>query len=113
VIGCGGINPDMLAPSATPLAHRLLPLNIGLATAGQEVRAEAVRTPTFQSEFLTVFERELEQNVFQTSRDRWGWYEEVEIKSNWLRIPWERKDHYLDPHGITEASERRGRSARP
>src|SRR5215210_5403316 len=29
--------------------------------------------------------------------------ETVEIKSNWIRIPHERKRHYLDPFGLNEA----------
>lgn len=44
----------------------------------------------------------LSNTLIQLKLDCFG-EEAVEIKSNWLRIPYERRGHYLDPYGISEA----------
>jgi hypothetical protein len=44
----------------------------------------------------------LTNNIVQLKLAYFG-EETVEIKSNWLRIPHERKRHYLDPFGLSEA----------
>ncbi len=43
----------------------------------------------------------LTRNLVQLKLDSFG-EETVEIKSNWLRIPHERRRHYLEPYGLSE-----------
>jgi hypothetical protein len=49
-----------------------------------------------ESQLLITRIRELKQLVFNTPA--------LEIKSNWLRIPDERRDRYLDPFGIADTT---------
>jgi hypothetical protein len=71
---CARYTPEALAPVQAPLESRLLPLDIGLGEA-DIVRPEGLRTVTVQTDFATVFRRDLETNVFQRVDPRWGYAE--------------------------------------
>lgn len=74
IISCATLNPEMLQPEKNQITKKLLPLKIGLSDENI-VKTEAVNTTTYQSEPATLFERELEANIFQQSRDQWGFIE--------------------------------------
>lgn len=74
IISCATLNPKMLQPEKNPINEKLLPLKIGLSDENI-VKTEAVNTTTYQSEPATLFERELEENIFQQGRDHWGFIE--------------------------------------
>jgi hypothetical protein len=71
---CSAYTLDSLEPAAAPLATRLLPLHVGLGE-NEVVRAEALRAVTLQTDFATVFRRDLEANVFEPDDERWGYAE--------------------------------------
>ena len=71
---CSAYTPEALEPAPSPLPSRLLPLEIG-AGESEVVRSEGVRGVTVQTDFATVFRRDLEANVFAPDTIRWGFAE--------------------------------------
>jgi hypothetical protein len=70
---CARVSPEMLDPAPEPMPQRLLPLTLGL---GQEVVVPPETRPVVvQSDFTTVFSRDLEANVFLEDTLRWGYIE--------------------------------------
>lgn len=74
VQACTAFSPALLDPNPAPLSSRLLPLHIGLAET-EVLRAEGARGVTVQTDFATVFRRDLETNVFRQDDRRWGYTE--------------------------------------
>jgi len=70
---CSSFDPSLLNASNDEMPIKLLPLQQGLA--GNIVRTESVKTESVQSDFVTIFERELEKNVFAGSDSLWGYIE--------------------------------------
>ena len=71
---CTAYTLESLEPTPAPLPSRLLPLHIGLAET-EVLRPEGVRGVTLQTDFATVFRRDLETNVFMPGDQRWGYAE--------------------------------------
>lgn len=74
VQACTAYTPALLEPNPSPLSSRLLPLHLGL-TETDGLREEGVRGVTVQTDFATVFRRDLEANVFMQDDRRWGYTE--------------------------------------
>ena len=74
ILSCTTMSPEMLYPDQDPIAMKLLPLRIGLSDENI-IKTEAINTTTYQSETATLFERELEGNIFQDQREDWGFIE--------------------------------------
>lgn len=74
VQACTAYTPALLEPNPSPLSSRLLPLHLGLAET-DVLREEGVRGVTVQTDFATVFRRDLEANVFMHDDRRWGYTE--------------------------------------
>ena len=74
VAACTAYTPQALEPTPAPLSSRLLPLVVGLGES-DVIRPEALRGVTLQTDFATVFRRDLEANVFGQDNQRWGFAE--------------------------------------
>lgn len=74
VVACTAYTPESLEPAPSPLPSRLLPLHIGLGETGV-LRPEGLRGVTLQTDFATVFRRDLETNAFLADDERWGYAE--------------------------------------
>jgi hypothetical protein len=74
IYSCAGVNPSILNPLNDPLSKKLHKLQIGLGS-GSVIRTESVKTVTVQTDFATIFSRELETNVFDNSRKNVGYIE--------------------------------------
>lgn len=74
LFACASITPNMLQPERDPLARKLLPLKIGLSDENI-IKSETMNTTTYQTATATIFERELETNIFKNDRNRWGFIE--------------------------------------
>jgi len=74
LVACSAYTPESLEPTPAPLSSRLLPVHIGLG-ATEVLRPEGLRGITLQTDFATVFRRDLEANVFMPDDQRWGYAE--------------------------------------
>ena len=73
-LSCASVNSSILRSSDQPIQNRIKPLKIGL---GEEsiIRSEMIKTVTIQSDFATIFSREMETNFFESTRQNWGYIE--------------------------------------
>jgi len=73
-LSCASVDVSILRSSDRPIQKRLKTLKIGL---GEEsvVRNETIKTVTIQTDFATIFSREMETNFFENTRQNWGYIE--------------------------------------
>ncbi len=69
--GCRTFPPELLRADKNESNGKLLPLEIGRVET-EKVASENVRTVAVQSYLYTIFQRELENNIFATGRDNYG-----------------------------------------
>ena len=71
---CASVDPSILKPGNNAMPKKMNWLKIGL---GEKtiVRAESEKSVKKQSEIFTILERELETNVFDKSKENWGYLE--------------------------------------
>ncbi len=67
IIGCNTLGPELLEPSEIELKDKLLPLQFGLS--GENIiKQETTTTITVQSDFATLIERELSENIYKMEK---------------------------------------------
>ncbi|MBT5995706.1 MAG: hypothetical protein HOG73_08295 [Candidatus Marinimicrobia bacterium] len=75
--GCASITPSMLKPPNNPINNKIKSLIIGLES-GNVVRSESRKSITVQTDFATIFSRTMDQNICESSREKWG-YTDIRI----------------------------------
>jgi len=72
---------SILNPPDNPLTEKLKTLEIGL---GEEniYRSASVKSTTVVTNYATVFSRTLERNIFEQSRNKWGYCDLSIVFSN-------------------------------